>query len=122
VAVVVGIRRWVNRGPIAWEFTSISHTGSNQLVKNLLVWREWWAMYAVTLGVLVPGAIAGWKQMDRSFRATGLVIAAATLGSNLAVSLFWEERNIVPLFIPMAVVNLRYVADRLAVRLANSGT
>jgi len=64
-------------------------------------------MYAVTLGALLPGAIAGWKRMDRSFRATGLVIVAATVGSNLAISLSGEVRNIVPAFIPLVVVNLK---------------
>jgi hypothetical protein len=114
IAIVLAIRFYVNRGPIALAYTSISGTGANQLLNNLIAWREWWAMYAVTLGALVPGAIAGWKHMDKAFRATCIVIAVATLGANLAVSLFWEERNIVPLFIPLAVINLKYLAERLA--------
>jgi hypothetical protein len=113
IAIVLGIRRYVNGAPIPFKFRSISGTGSDQLLNNLLEWHEWWAMYAVTLGALIPGAIAGWKLMDKSFRATCVVIAAATLGSNIAISLFWEERNIVPLFIPLAVVNMKYVAMRL---------
>jgi hypothetical protein len=113
IAIVLGIRRYVNKGPIPFAFRSISGTGSDQLHNNLLAWREWWAMYAVTLGALIPGTVAGWRLMDKSFRATCIVIAAATLGSNIAFSLFWEERNVVPLFIPLAIVNMKYVSVRL---------
>jgi hypothetical protein len=73
-------------------------------------------MFAVTLGALLPGTIAGWRLMDGPFRATCATLAAATLGSNLAIGLFWEERNIVPAFIPLAVVNLRYLQARLLQR------
>ena len=111
--IALGIRRYVNQGPIPIAFTSISGTPSNDLVNNLVAWRQWWPMYAVTLGALLPGAVAGWRLMDGSFRATCITIAVATLGSNLAFSLFWEERNIVPAFIPLAVVNLKYLQTRL---------
>lgn len=115
MALELAIRRYVNKAPIPLAFASISNTGSNELLNNLRVWRDWWATYAVTLGVLIPGAVAGWKLMDKPFRATCLVIVVATLGSNLAVSLFWEVRNIVPALIPLAIVNLRY-AENLVLR------
>ena len=70
-------------------------------------------MYAVTLGALLPGAIAGWRLVDRPFRATCITLAVATLGSNLTIGLFKEERNIIPAFIPLAVVNLKYLQTRL---------
>lgn len=113
VALTYAVHRYVNRGPVPFEFQSLSGTKVNQFQGNLANYRVWWGMYFVTLGALMPGAIAGWRLVDQAHRAICIIILVATLGTNLFVSLMWEVRNIVPAFIPLAILNFKYIEQLL---------
>ncbi|PTX91224.1 hypothetical protein DB354_21570 [Opitutus sp. ER46] len=113
LALTVAVRRYI-QGPIPVAYTSISGTGARQVFGNWGARGIWWPMYAVTIGALLPGAVAGWRHIDAAFRATCVTVVLGTIASNLFISLMWEVRNVVPAFIPLAILNFRYLETVLA--------
>lgn len=117
-AIAIGIRVHVNHGQMGEGGIShyISGTGLRQASDNLNDYPKWLPMYLATLGVLAPGAALGWRLMDRAFQATCIVVTASVLVSSLLFSWLAEVRNLVPAYIPLAIVNLKYVENRWLAR------
>ncbi len=108
---IIAIRLVVNSGTFAYE--RVSGVGSEHVLNNLRMYREWIPMFLVTFGLLAPGAILGWKYMDRPFRATTIVITLSVILSSLVFSWLVEVRNNVPAFLPLAIATMKYLEVRL---------
>lgn len=106
-AVVFGIRLFVNHGSFAYG--QVSGVGPGHLWNNLAKYPEWGPLYLVSLGALLPGAIAGWRLVDRALRWTTITLVLAMIGSSLLFSWLHEVRNLMPAFIVLAVINARYL-------------
>lgn len=106
VAVALAIRIAVNPGHVAYM---VNHVHPGHARANLGLYREWAPLYLASLGVLLPGAMLGWRLMDRPFRLTCLLVTAALVVSSILYSWLAEVRNLVPAFIPLVVINLRYL-------------
>lgn len=111
VAGLLAIRFWVNHGTM--QYRSISGVGWVHIWDNLKGWDEWVPQYLFSIGVLLPGAALGWRLMDKSFRRTTLLLGVALVGSSALFSWLNEVRNLFPLMILLAIVNLRYLQKRL---------
>lgn len=109
MAVVAGIRTFVNHGHLAYG--QVSGVGPEHVWTNLGKYPEWGPLYLVTLGALLPGTIAGWRLMDRAFQRTTITVVAAVVISSLLFSWLHEVRNLVPAFIVLAIVNARYLSS-----------
>lgn len=108
IVVVFGIRVFVNHGQFVYG--QVSGVGPRHLWDNLAKIPEWGPLYLVSLGALLPGAIAGWRLLDRATRWTAITIVSAMVLSSLLFSWLHEIRNLVPAFIVLAVINARYLA------------
>ncbi|HVU32163.1 MAG TPA: hypothetical protein VHE61_01930 [Opitutaceae bacterium] len=106
VALAFWIRFYVARGNPAYM---IDHVHPGHLWQNLHAYREWAPLYLASFGILLPGTVLGWRLMDRSFQITCLVVVVAMIVSSARYSWLAELRNLVPAFILMAVVNMRYL-------------
>lgn len=107
LAVILCIRRFVLHGAV--NYGSISGVDRGHIIVNLRSYTLWLPTYLVTLGALLPGAVLGWRLMDGSFRITCLLITVAVIVSSLVFSWLGEVRNLLPAFVPLAVVNLKYL-------------
>lgn len=106
------IRIHLNVGGNAYR--SISGVGFEHCWDNLQTWwRHWLPAYLLILGVLVPGAVLGWRLMDRAFRWTCLLLVVAMVISSIMFSWMTEVRNLVPAVFPLIVVNIRYLEELL---------
>ncbi len=106
VALAFWIRFYVARGNPEYMIDRV-HPG--HLWQNLHAYREWMPLYLASIGVLLPGTVLGWRLMDRTFQITCVVIVVAMIVSSARYSWLAELRNLVPAFILMAVVNMRYL-------------
>jgi hypothetical protein len=113
-AIAVAIRVHVNHGFGGGGNIShsISGTGLGQAAENIEDWAIWGPFYLATLGLLAPGAFLGWRLMDPAFKGTLVIVTVSVVVSSLLFSWLAEVRNLVPAFIPLAVVNLKYVETR----------
>jgi len=118
VALVVAIRLFVNHG--SFSYSQVSGVERSHVLTNLGFYRMWGPMYAVTLGLLMPGAAAGWRYFDRGFKATTLIVTVGVVVSSLIFSWLSEVRNLVPAFIPLAVATVKGVEERLLPQLADA--
>ncbi len=112
VAGLLAIRLWVNHGTM--QYRNISGVGWGHLWDNLKGWDEWVPQYLFSIGVLIPGAVFGWRLMDRRFQLTTLLLGATLIGTSAFFSWLNEVRNLFPAMIMLAIVNLRYVQSRIS--------
>ena len=110
IGVLAWVRLFVNRGNFAYE--RISGVGTDHLWANLKGWHEWIPQYGCTLGVVLPGAILGWKLMSRSFQGTTLLLTAALVVSSALFSWLNEVRNLMPALVLLLIINVRYLEHR----------
>jgi hypothetical protein len=111
IGVAMGIRLFVNKGEMGYG--SISGVDLSHVLVNLAKFSEWGPLYLLTLGTLIPGAVLGWKLMSEAFKATCIVVVSSVLVSSLYFSWLAEVRNLVPAFLPLAVINMKYIETRL---------
>lgn len=109
--VALAIRYAVIRSRVGYG--QLSGMGLSHVPENLAGYREWILMYLATFGALLPGAILGWKYLDRPFRRTATTVVVATLGSSILFSWLSEVRNMMPAFIVLAIANMVYLQKRL---------
>ena len=107
LAILMTIRAVVARGHIGYD--AISGVGLQHVRDNLAGYHEWILMYVATFGSLLPGAILGWRYMDRSFQWTAMMIIVTTVVSSVLFSWMSEVRNMTPAYAVLAVVNVVYL-------------
>lgn len=107
LVIILAIRHVALRGNL--EYRAISGVTFKHITENLGWYREWILMYVAIAASLVPGAILGWKAMDRGFRWSFWVILAGTLLSSTVFSWLSEIRNMMPAFVMLAVVNAAWL-------------
>lgn len=111
-AIALGIRLAVNRGHMSYG--RISGVDFGHAWDNLKGYREWGLLYLASFGSLLPGTLLGWKLMDRSFHYVCLLVVLSVIVSSVFFSWLAEVRNMVPAFIVLAVVNMRYLESVFA--------
>lgn len=108
LAAIIRIRLSEGRG----AFTELSGVPFGHVWVNIAAWyRHWVPLYLLTIGILVPGAVLGWRLMDRPFQWTCVLLVLAMVGSSALFSWMTEVRNLVPALFPLIVVNLRYAEE-----------
>ena len=107
LGAILTIRFVVNHG--AMRYNQISGVGVGHLLANLKPWDVWGPQLALSLGVLLPGAVLGWRLMDRNYRLMAVLVSVSLIVSSLMFSWLHEARNFFPAMILLAIVNLRYV-------------
>ncbi|PTX92580.1 hypothetical protein [Opitutus sp. ER46] len=115
LAILWGIRRAVLQGNL--EYSAISGVELKHITENLGWYREWILMYFAISLALVPGAILGWKYLDREFQLTTTLTIIALVVSSLMFSWLSEIRNLMPAFMLLAIVNMAYVQHALLPKL-----
>ena len=107
LAAIAAIRLIVNGG--TFSYGGVSGVEPGFFATNFAEYREWVPQYVFSLGIFVPGAVWGWKWMDRSFRLTCLVVTAGVVISSAMFSWLTEVRNLVPAVVMFAIVNVKAV-------------
>lgn len=111
VIPLVAVRIWVVRHGFSYQ--NISNVSPEHVLKNLGMYDEWLLQYLFALGVLIPGAVLGWRFMPRSYRRTCLLVTAALVVSSAFFSWLNEARNLVPAMILLLVINMKYLEASL---------
>lgn len=106
-AAIAAIRLIVNGG--TFSYGRVSGVEPGFFATNFAQYRQWVPQYAFSLGVFVPGAVWGWRWMDRPFRLTCLVVTAGVVISSAMFSWLSEVRNLVPAIVMLAIVNVNAV-------------
>jgi hypothetical protein len=108
---LIAVRIWVVRHGFSYQ--NISNVSPEHVLKNLGEYDQWLLQYLFALGVLIPGAVLGWRFMPRSYRWTCLLVTAALVVSSAFFSWLNEARNLVPAMILLLIVNMKYLETRL---------
>jgi hypothetical protein len=106
-AAIAIIRLVVNGG--SFSYGRISGVEPGFVATNFAQYRQWVPQYAFSIGIFLPGAAWGWKEMDRPFRLTCLAVTAGVVISSAVFSWLSEVRNLVPAIVMLAVVNVKAV-------------
>jgi hypothetical protein len=106
-AAIAAVRLIVNGG--TFSYGRVSGVEPGFFATNLASYRIWVPQYLFSIGVFVPGAVLGWKWMDRPFQLTCLFVTAGVVISSAIFSWLWEVRNLVPAIVMLAIVNVRAV-------------
>ncbi len=118
-AILVKIRVVVTVGDnVHTGMKAISGVDLKHVPENLAGYKEWILMYVALFGALLPGAIGGWRFMDRPFRWVAATVVIAALGSTLLFSWMSEVRNVMPAFIVLAILNVVWAERTLVPRAA----
>jgi hypothetical protein len=120
LANVAAIRLIVNHGTFAYN--KVSGVEENHILTNWNLYDQWGPLYLVSIGLFIPGAVLGWRYMDRPFKQTALLVTAAMVVSSLIFSWLAEVRNLMPAIFPLAVASMKYVEVRGFGLGANQGT
>lgn len=117
-AILLAIRFIVNRGHLGYG--AISGVGLRHVPENLAGYHEWILMYIASFGSILPGAIFGWRYMDRGFQWTAVTVVTTTIVSSVLFSWMSEVRNMTPAYAVLAVVNVVYLERTFAPRLRSA--
>lgn len=108
---VAAVRLIVNGG--SFSYGRVSGVEPGFITTNLAQYKQWVPQYVFSIGVFVPGAIWGWRLMDRAFRNTCLLVTAGVIVSSAIFSWLSEARNLVPAIVMLAIVNVKAVERHL---------
>jgi hypothetical protein len=113
LGVAVAVRYVINRH--SFQYDRVSGVGMDHVVTNLLH-GGWRFPYVFTLGLLLPGAVIGWRLMDRRFQFTCIVLTSALIISSALFSWLQEVRNLVPALIMLLVINVKLMEQQIIAR------
>lgn len=108
--IVVGIRLWITRNNFAYN--KISGVGPSQIISNLRDWEKTIPQLFFSVGVLLPGAVLGWRLVPRGFALNAAYITFCLVVSNAFISWLNEVRNLMPAMILLMIMNVKYLECR----------
>jgi hypothetical protein len=92
-------------------YKSISGVDLSHFKENLFENKSVWVPQIVyTIGILMPFYILSWKIARKELRNLVLFLLPILFISNTMFSWLYEARNLIPVFIPMAIIAVNYLA------------
>lgn len=112
ILIVFFIRIMVNNNSNSnLMYKSISGVDLSHFKENLFENKSVWVLQIVyTIGILMPFYILSWKIARKELRNLVLFLLPILFISNTMFSWLYEARNLIPVFIPMAIIAVNYLA------------
>jgi hypothetical protein len=91
-------------------YKNISGVDLSHIKENLFENRSIWMSQVIyTIGILMPFYVLSWKTTRKELRKLVLFLLPMLFISNIMFSWLYEVRNLIPVFIPMAIIAADYL-------------